>query len=196
MIKKFLTLSVLATALYANEHTTVHSTPHACTTVSPHTYIVLKGLVTTGDTTSHGHHVALDGDSAKGLGLDLGYPLSHAFAVELTTSYASADVTETDTSDSHHPHHETLSATYLTYGMALVFNKHINHQAGIFAKVGVEREKETLNGHTQNDVGALFAIGAEYKILPGYELLAEYEKSTIAGPKGSSIYLGLKTNLY
>lgn len=140
-------------------------------------YVIAKALMITGDS-SHGH----TGNTGYGIGLDLGYKLPYHLSAELISTYATNSV------DGH-------DASYLTYGAALVYTHHITSEAGVFVKGGYEMEDETIEGYAdKSSNGFIYAVGAEYKIAPKYEALVEYEASTIEGPRGASIFAGVKYN--
>ena len=159
-------------------------------------YVVAKGLVTTGDTVDHGHDIELDGDNGKGFGIDLGYKLTHNIALEFVSSYATNTVTETDMHDPHHPHIVEADASYMTYGLALAYVFHATDKIGIVVKGGYEIEEEEIEDFhiDKKSYGGIYAIGAEYKLSSNYELLVEYEGSSIEGPRGVSIFAGVKYN--
>ncbi len=211
-------------------HATEHSSPY---------YVVLKGLMTTGDKVSHGAGVTIDGNSGAGFGLDFGYKINHNFAIELVTSYAGNKVTETvaaaartlrntaattthdattttettaaettttthdsatSTAGSHEAgaaeHSVRADANYLTYGLSLAYTMHVSEKAGLLFKVGYEGEKEKISALniSSTNYGLTYAAGVEFKVDKHYEVVFEYEGSRIKGPRGSSLFAGLKYN--
>lgn len=148
-------------------------------------YVVIKGLRITGDTADH-EGVILDGDSGYGFGIDLGYRLGNGFAVEYDFSYATNTVTEVEEAD----------AKYYSHALDLVYTYELTETVGLFAKAGYEYEIEKIKdfGIDANDDGFNFGIGTEIAMGENYKFVAEYEHSTIEGPKGNAIFAGIMIN--
>ncbi len=156
-------------------------------------YLIFKGLMSKGAKVKHAHNITLEGNDAKGFAVDFGYNLPYGFSTEFIFSYAQNSVKETDASDPLNIHHKDIDATYFTYGSAFVYTVHLTQDSGLFLKAGYKTEVENLDGDKNNQRGLIYAVGGEYKIFPLVWLLAEYEKSTINGPKGNNFYFGLKS---
>ncbi|MEN4053130.1 MULTISPECIES: porin family protein [Sulfurimonas] len=149
-------------------------------------YVVVKGIYILGDDVKH-EDVILKGDGNYGFGIDLGYRLEHGFALEYDFSYATNDVKEDI---------NTFNASYMTHALDLVYSYEIIHNTKLFAKAGYEYEKEKisdLNIDNSSD-GAVLGAGVEYELDHTYNLVVEYEHSTIDGPRGDSINLGVMYN--
>jgi opacity protein-like surface antigen len=147
-------------------------------------YVAVKGIVTSGDTISE-EEGSLEGDLGYGIGVDLGYILSHGFSAELDLSYVENDVTEVH----EHGDGEDLSAYYISTSIDLIYTYHITHTIGVLAKVGFEYEYEKIDTlESSDDTGMIGAVGAEYKFAKDMALLGEFEYSSIDGPKGHNIY--------
>ena len=155
-------------------------------------YVVVKGLYIMGDDVDHGHGITLDGDGDYGFGIDVGYRLGHGFAIEYDFSYATNTVTETD----EHHHTEHADATYYTHALDLVYTHHLSHEVGIFFKAGYVYEKEEIDDFhiDSSDNGFVYGVGLEYMMDEHYALLVEYEGSTIDGPRGDGIFVGVQYN--
>lgn len=154
-------------------------------------YVIVKGLRIAGDTVDH-EGVTLDGDSGYGFGIDLGYRLGHGFAVEYDFSYATNTVSEVEAG-------EVLAkadATYYTHAIDLVYTYELTETLGVFAKAGYEYEIEEIEEYNidADDNGFNFGVGAEVAINHKYKFVAEYEHSTIEGPRGNSIFAGVMYN--
>jgi opacity protein-like surface antigen len=180
MIKKILlTLALLglSTGVSAHEIQTQEEAPF---------YLVAKGVYILGDNVKH-EDVTLEGDSDYGFGFDLGYRLEYGFAIEYDFSYVENDVKEDQ---------DTLKASYVTHALDLVYSYEIIHHTKLFAKVGYEYEKEKISDLDIDDGsdGAVFGAGVEYELNHTYNILVEYEHSTIEGPRGDSINLGVMYN--
>ena len=170
-------LLLSSTAVLASEDSSAHDSK---------VYVIAKGLSILGDTVDHGGH-DWKGSTGTGIGIDVGYKINHSLAAEFVTTYASNTV-----DDGHHE----ADATYTTYGLALAYVYHLSDKAGLLVKAGYESEQEEISdfGVDKSDSGFIYAVGAEYKIAPKYELLVEYEASTIEGPRGAGLFAGVKYN--
>ena len=151
-------------------------------------YIVTKALMILGDTVKHGD-ATLSGSLGYGIGVDLGYKLEKGFSVEIDATYATSDVTE----QTEHGHKITVDASYITTSLALVYIYPIVHHLEIFGKVGFEYEIEKINDLDidTSDTGFIYAIGLEYEMNEHVSLLGEYEATTIEGPRGNSMIVGV-----
>ncbi|MGC9351521.1 MAG: porin family protein [Sulfurovum sp.] len=154
-------------------------------------YVIVKGLRIAGDKVEHGE-ATLDGDAGYGFGIDLGHRLGHGFAVEYDFSYATNTVTEL------HDGHviEEADATYYTHALDLVYTHELTETLGIFAKAGYEYEIEEIEDYhiDADDNGFNYGVGVEVTMDHTYKLVAEYEHSTIEGPRGNSLFVGVMYN--
>lgn len=154
-------------------------------------YVIVKGLRISGDNVDH-EGVSLEGDSGYGFGLDFGYRLGHGFALEYDFSYAENSVSEVV--DGHI--HEVADAKYYTHALDLVYTYELTETLGLFAKAGYEYEIEEVEDYDidTDDNGFNYGIGVEIAVDDTYKLIAEYEHSTIEGPRGSSLFAGIMYN--
>jgi len=179
MIKKILplvTALTLSTQVMANED--MHHEKES------KFYVVAKALYTLGDTVEE-ETTTLDGDTGMGFGLDFGYRLEYGFAVEYDFSYSTNTV---------HAGAIEADADNMTHALDLVYTYEATEALGLFVKAGYEYEEESLENDTTHDDGAVFGAGAEYALNHNYSLVAEYEHSTIEGPKGDSVFAGVMFN--
>lgn len=154
-------------------------------------YVVAKALTILGDKVDHGD-VMIDGDRDYGFGIDIGYRLGHGFALEYDFSYARNTVSEIEDGDVV----GEAKATYYTNALDLVYTYEITETVGIFAKAGYEYEIEEIEEFDidTDDSGFNFGIGMELAMNEKYKFIAEYEHSTIEGPRGDSIFAGVMYN--
>jgi len=154
-------------------------------------YVIAKALMILGDNVNHGPDVVLDGDRDYGFGIDIGYRLGHGFALEYDFSYARNTVTE---DDGHTM--EEAKATYYTHALDLVYTYELTHTFGVFAKAGYEYEIEDIDEYDidVDEHGFNYGVGVELALNHKYKLIAEYEHSTIEGPRGDSIFAGVMYN--
>ncbi len=154
-------------------------------------YVIVKGLTVSGDTVLHEENT-FDGDRGYGFGIDLGYRLGSGFAIEYDFAHAENTVTETDV---HHQSEEG-DANYYSHALDLVYTYRLTDSFGIFAKGGYEYEIEEIDAFEidEDDNGFNYGIGIEWAINEQYALVAEYEKSTIEGPRGDNIFAGVMYN--
>ena len=154
-------------------------------------YMVAKALMILGDTVNHGEAV-LDGDRDYGYGIDLGYRLGNGFALEYDFSYARNTVSEIENGEVL----DEAKATYYTSALDLVYTYEVTEDLGIFAKAGYEYEWEKISAYDIDgeDHGFVFGGGVEVAMSESYKLIAEYEHSTIEGPRGDSIFAGVMYN--
>ena len=154
-------------------------------------YVIVKGLRISGDKVAHGE-ATLDGDSGYGFGIDLGYRLGHGFAVEYDFSYATNTVSELEHGDVV----AEADATYYTHAIDLVYTYELTETLGLFAKAGYEYEIEEIDEYhiDADDNGFNYGVGVEVAVDHTYKVVAEYEHSTIEGPRGNSIFLGVMYN--
>ena len=180
MIKKILplvTALTLSTQVIAHENEKHES----------NLYVVGKALYILGDDVKH-EETTLKGDGGIGFGIDLGYRIAYGFSVEYDFSYSINTVKEAE---------ESADSEYMTHAVDLVYTYPATKELGVFAKVGYEYEKEKINdyGIDNSDHGTVFGAGLEYELTHQYSVVGEYEHSTIDGPRGDSIYLGIMINL-
>jgi len=181
MIKKILplvTVLTLSTQVMAHESTQEHES---------NLYVVGKALYIMGDDVQH-EEAHLEGDGGIGFGVDFGYRIAYGFSVEYDFSYSINTVSEAD---------ESADSEYMTHAIDIVYTYPATKELGIFAKVGYEYEKEKITDYDidSSDHGTVFGAGVEYELTHQYSVVGEYEHSTIDGPRGDSIYLGLMINL-
>jgi opacity protein-like surface antigen len=141
-------------------------------------YVVAKGAYITGD----------DADSGMGAGIDLGYNFTDSLAVELGGTFTK---NELDGSKNE--------ASYKDIDLSLVYTYHATDSLGVFAKAGymMEQVKVNASNYDENEAGAVFGAGVEYKLSDAPALVLEYERSTIDSEdtaRGDLISLGLKYN--
>jgi len=153
-------------------------------------YVVVKGMRIAGDTAAH-EDALLDGDVGYGFGIDVGYRLGNGFALEYDFSYAKNTVTETIEDIS-----EEGTAKYYTHALDLVYTYELTETVGIFGKVGYEYESEEIKAFDidGSDHGFVYGAGVEVAMTDEYKFVAEYEHSTIEGPRGDSIFAGVMIN--
>ena len=154
-------------------------------------YVVVKAMTILGDNISE-EHALLDGDRGYGFGIDFGYRVGEGFAIECDYSYASNDVTEHRAEEGG----EVLDYSYRSLALDVVYSYEVTEKLGIFAKAGFEYEWENVDETDEDnyETGAVFGIGLEYGFGPRYRFVAEYEHSTIDGPRGDSVFAGVMYN--
>jgi len=154
-------------------------------------YLILKGLSIGGDKVSHGT-ATLDGERGYGGGVDVGYRIGAGFALEYDFSYATNTVEETKSNGTK----VEDDATYMTHALHLVYTYHLTHSLGVFVKGGYEYETEEIDHfHIDKDEdGFAYAGGLEYALDGHYSAMVEYEQSTIDGPRGDALFLGMIYN--
>ncbi len=200
-IQNFLCLSgalMLSTTLFATEANGEEDPSRAHIKAKHHKegnlYIVAKGLISLGDTSTEEAkgtepEARLQGENGAGFGVDLGYRLGYGFATELDFAYTHTTVTKSVVGD---PDVEA-GADYYSYGIDLLYGYHINEEYVVFGKVGWEIEKETISdygiGGTNN--GFSYAAGLEYALSEHWALVGEYEGTLIDGPHGDTIFAGV-----
>jgi opacity protein-like surface antigen len=72
----------------------------------------------------------------------------------------------------------------------------VAESVGIFGKAGYEYEWENnddTDAHAY-DYGMAFGAGIEVAMSESYRFVAEYEHSTIDGPKGDTVFAGIMYN--
>lgn len=166
-------------------------------------YTAIKALMTLGDTADHGEGVTLEGKTGRGIGVELGYKIGYGFAVESDATYARNTVNETNCAEGEVAegegeaeggcHYASGTGKYTTVSIDLAYNYHVTHHMGVFAKTGYEYEEEDIDEldiHA-NDTGFIYAVGAEYAISENAVFMAEYEGTTIEGPRGHSLFAGV-----
>ena len=77
-----------------------------------------------------------------------------------------------------------------------VYSYEMTESVALFAKAGFEYEWENIDDLDENnfDYGMVFGIGTEVEISESYKFVAEYEHSTIDGPRGDGIFAGVMYN--
>ncbi len=145
-------------------------------------YAAVKVVRTMGDDV-HGLHPG-SGTAASGFGLDLGYKLSHNLAVEFAYTKADGDI--------DYLHLPSEAVTYTTMAINGVYMHHLSDGLALVGKLGMLKESEDVAGHTASDTGLGYAVGVEYRLSGGMELLAEYEGSGIESPRGAALMAGVK----
>lgn len=155
-------------------------------------YVIAKVLMILGKKVNHEAGIVLDGDKDYGYGIDIGYRLGNGFALEYDFSYARNTVSEIE--DGHVLHE--AKGTYYTHALDLVYTYEFTHTFGVFAKAGYEYEIEEIEDfHIDNDgTGFNYGVGVELAVNHKYKVIAEYEHSTIEGPRGDSIFAGVMYN--
>ena len=186
-----ITMAALSTQMYAGGHIepVEIEVPEAAVeeiAESPF-YIVVKGMTILGDTTNHGEAV-LDGDQDYGYGIDLGYRIGNGFAIEYDFSYSTNTVKEKVGEEV-----EEGTGKYYTSALDLVYTYEVSEGFGVFGKVGYEYESETINAFEidGSDHGFVFGAGVEIAMTESIKFVAEYEHSTIDGPRGDGILAGI-----
>ena len=154
-------------------------------------YVVVKGLITSGDTIQEGD-ASVKGKNGKGVGIDLGYRTGYGINLELDYAYADVDITETTPTDV-----TQATGKYNSVSFDLLYAYHINEPLAVFVKTGVEYEQEKISalGVDKSDTGVLYGAGFEYELKENVTFIAEYEDSTINGPKGYTVAAGLVIGL-
>jgi opacity protein-like surface antigen len=154
-------------------------------------YIVAKGMMIVGDEVTEETSI-LDGDRGYGFGIDLGYRISEEFAIECDYSYSENTVTETRRGYEA----EEFDVNYQTLSLDAIYTYEATEMVGIFAKAGFEYEWENIDDLNENNYGfgMVFGLGVEVEMSEAYRLVAEYEHSTIDGPRGDAIFAGVMFN--
>ncbi len=150
-------------------------------------YVVAKGLITSGHTITE-ENARVEGKNGRGVGIDLGYRTGTGLNFEVDYAYTKLDVTEKGDA-------EEVSATgdYNSFSFDALYAYHINEPLAIFGKIGVEYEMEKIDklNVDKSSSGFTYGAGFEYEIQENLALIAEYEDSTIDGPKGYTVAAGL-----
>ncbi|MEJ2500392.1 MAG: porin family protein [Campylobacterales bacterium] len=181
---------LLAMNLHAHQTETEHEGHAAPVHEETGFYSAIKAQITTGDTVEHSEDVDLEGDAGKGIGLEFGYKIAHGFSIETDAAYTRNTVTEIDKVTDERT---DADGEYLSVSLDVAYLYHLTHHFGVFAKAGYEYEYEHINElhETNHDTGFVYAAGVEYAIGSHTAILAEYEGTTIEGPRGSSVFAGL-----
>lgn len=177
----FVTASASAQEAEASSHTVpVHSETGF--------YTAVKGIVTLGRTKEE-ETSTLDGNTGKGIGLELGYKIGMGFSIESDATYVRNTVTEKKAGEED----KTASGTYTSVSLDLVYVYHLTHHLAAFAKGGYEYETEKIDdlGINGDTTGAIYAAGAEYAVSDHAALMVEYEGTTIDGPLGDMVFAGM-----
>jgi len=154
-------------------------------------YVIVKGLYIAGDSVEHGE-ATLDGDAGYGFGLDIGYRLGHGFAIEYDFSYAQNSINEIVDGMTG----DAGDATYMTSALDIVYSFELTEKMGLFAKIGYEYEVEEIEelDIDKDDQGFIYGVGIEAALNHDYKIVAEYEHSSIEGPRGDSFFAGVMYN--
>ena len=142
-------------------------------------YVTVKGIYTPGT-----NYKEFEGRKGAGVGIDLGMPLAYGFAVEIDGTYDKGDAKIVDTEDS-------VTIKYYTTSLDLAYVYDVTEKFGVIAKVGAEYEKEKAEG-TETSTGVSGALGLEYELNERFNVVGEYEISSIKGPKGDMVMAGVK----
>ena len=153
-------------------------------------YVAVKGIVTLGDSIDE-ETAKLEGGLGKGLGIDLGYVISHGFSVEVDGTYVRNTVKETVFETGDVKYHD---ATYITTSLDVVYKYMVTSEFAILLKGGYEYEFEKIPDLDVDKTlsGFVYAGALIYEVTEGIEVLAEYEVTTIKGPRGNSAFAGVE----
>ena len=115
--------------------------------------------------------------------------MGNGFALEYDFSYAKNTVIDIDLA-------EEGTAKYYSHALDIVYTHELTETVGVFGKVGVEYENEKINAFEidSDETGFAYGLGMEVEIDHSYKFVAEYEHSTIKGPRGDSIFAGVMYN--
>ena len=152
-------------------------------------YVAVKAIATLGSSVDE-ENLTLKGGTGAGLGIDLGYEISHGFSIEVDGTYAVNTVTETnnDTGDS-----EDFSASYATSSMDIAYRYMATEALGLVLKGGYEFEYEKIDTKdSATDSGFVYAAALTYELNEHIGILGEYEVTTIDGPRGNSAFAGIE----
>lgn len=164
-----------SSALFANEVAEVEHEGHGS-----NYYVIAKGIMALGEEVKK-DGITEEGKTGYGVGIDVGYKLPHHFSVELFSNYAQNKVGEED-------------ASYLAYGGALEYTYHAVKHVGVFVKGGFEFEEAEIADVSESESGLIYALGAEYEMNSHYDLLVEYEGTTVESTLGDVVFAGVKYN--
>ncbi len=149
-------------------------------------YLVVKALSIQSGSYEHAG-TTINGASGSGFGFDFGYQITAHFAVELAYNSGSNSLSE---------HELTGEGKYTSTGVMGTYLYHLNEAFAFLGKLGYASEAETLTidsvSSSATNGGAVIVVGGEYKLFGHNDLLVEYEKAFIDGPKGANISLGWK----
>ena len=154
-------------------------------------YIVPKVLMSSGHTISE-EDARVKGENGRGVGLDLGYRTGTGLNFEVDYAYTKVDITEQKGEEK-----TKTTGDYNSASFDILYAYHINEPLAVFAKTGFEYEKEKIDklNVDKSDTGFLYGAGFEYEVKENMALLVEYEDSTIDGPKGYTVAVGLVIGL-
>lgn len=153
-------------------------------------YVAAKALMTLGNTVNEGES-QLKGSTGKGIGIDLGYRVGNGFAVEVDGTYTKNTVTEIPSVGEE----EDFTGSYMTSSLDAVYDYKFTHELAIFGKAGFEYELEKIgDAASKTSTGISYAVGTEYEVSESIALLAEYEGTTIDGPRGNGVFAGIVYN--
>jgi len=145
-------------------------------------YLALKYIYAFGD-----NYEDVTGDKGYGIGIDLGYRLYHHLSIEIDFTYENSNVIDAEENSRE-------DIKYYTTSLDLVYAYEVFHRTSIIFKTGFEIEYEKEKKSTKKSEGIIFAVGVEYDINSRYKFISEYEKSTVNGPKGDVIMMGIVYN--
>lgn len=151
-------------------------------------YIATKAMYTLGSTVQE-ETSTLDGGTGEGLAVDVGYRVGNGFSVEVDGTFAEDTILETKLNGEQ----KNMSASYVTTSLDVAYMYHANHELGLFVKGGYEYEFEKiadLNVDAINS-GFIYAAGTEYEVSETMAVIGEYEVTTIKGPRGNTLFLGM-----
>ena len=181
LMKKIFSLFVVGVVLFGTSVFAAEEMEESLKTEKskPLFYVTLKGIYTPGKS-----HKEFEGRKGSGIGIDLGMPLAYGFAVELDGTYDKGDAKIIDTED-------TVTIKYYTTSLDLAYVYDVTEEFGIIAKVGAEYEREKAET-TETSTGVSGALGLEYELNERFNVVGEYEISSIKGPKGDMVMAGIK----
>ncbi len=174
--------SILAAGLCANEIEEKESKSDF--------YMAVKAMATLGSSIDE-ETTTLKGGLGKGLGIDLGYEISHGFSVEVDGTYIVNTVTETEIATGIS---RDLSASYATSSMDFAYRYMATEALGLVAKCGYEYEFEKIADINvdKTSSGFVYAAALVYEVSEHMAVLGEYEVTTIKGPRGNSAFAGVE----
>lgn len=155
-------------------------------------YTALKAQITTGKTIEKNDKVDIEGHTGKGIGVEVGYKVGYGFAIEGDGTFSRNTLTEVNC-ETGTCEKTNADGEYMTVSLDLVYKYELTHHFGTFVKTGYEYETETIEKLDEKgyDTGVIYAAGVEYAVGEHSAFMAEYEGTTIDGPRGNSIFAGV-----